>query len=184
MGVQPRIEIDVVDVQLIDNARDLGSGPFRILYDWVLPYRSIRAVGRFGIPMMLFLSAGAGFGVAALERRLADRPRWRQLGALLLILGLVLEYRVSPLPTHDAVPADRTLYRALRDLPGDGGVLHLPMHPNDIESESTEYMLGSTLHWRPLANGLPGRWPMHGSLPREWQMIQDGSARQALSPFG
>jgi len=133
---------------------ELGTGPFRVLYE-LTPYQSIRAVGRFGLATSLFLSAAVGVAVSTAAK---GRPSLRWLAPVMLIF-VVTEYWGAPLRTHDVTLADEEAYAALADLPGNGAVLHIPVMAPPVAAATTEYLLGSTRHWRPLLNGYSGFLP-------------------------
>jgi len=128
-----------------------GSGALRTL----TPYQSIRAVGRFGLATSLFLSAAVGVAVSTAAK---GRPSLRWLAPVMLIF-VVTEYWGAPLRTHDVTLADEEAYAALADLPGNGAVLHIPVMAPPVAAATTEYLLGSTRHWRPLLNGYSGFLP-------------------------
>lgn len=141
----------------------LGNGPFALLFDLAFPYRSLRAVGRFVIPFTLAIVVVAANGYAEVERRVAARSkpgwRWRQrLLAAACCTALMLELAIWT-PTSVATPGDVELYQALAALDGHGAVLHVPAVPLGDPPATTEYMLGSTVHWKPLINGFSGFVP-------------------------
>jgi len=86
------------------------------------------------------------------------RPSFRWLAPVILSL-IVVEYWVAPLRTYDVALADEEAYAALAELPGRGAVVHVPVLRRPVLADSTAYMLGSTLHWRPLVNGYSGFLP-------------------------
>ena len=152
---------------------ELGMGPFTFLYE-LKPYQSIRAVGRFGLATSLFLSAAVGVAVS-LATKTWLRLRWFAPAVLVLV---VAEYWVAPLSTHDVTLADEEAYAALAGLPGSGAVLHIPVQIPPVLAATTEYLLGSTHHWRPLLNGYSGFLP---ATVRQLAMIEPFS--QAFFDF-
>lgn len=151
---------------------NLGSGPYWFLYRWLGPYHGIRAVARFGVFWALFVAALAGFSFAALVegRRmgLARRPSgaqparrgavvWAVFGVLVAVT--VWEYRVWPLPNEVADPREDPAYEWLAEQGGDFAVVHVPLQPGRQPWRETRYLLGSTLHWKPLVNGYSGFFP-------------------------
>ena len=150
---------------------NLGSGPYWLLY-WMGPFQGIRAVARFGLFWVLFVAALAGFAFAALvERRRpafvsVDRSRpdvrrgslvWVVLAVLVAVV--VWEYRVWPLPNEVADPREDPAYEWLAEQSGDFAVVHVPLQPGRQPWGETRYLLGSTLHWKPLVNGYSGFSP-------------------------
>lgn len=143
-------------------SHDFGVGPYRLLYDYAMPYRSIRAAGRFGLAALPFAALLVGIVVARLQRvALNGVPvRHRRLAvttipALLLIL-MAAEYRTTPFPAENARVPDPEVYDHLAALQGDGSILHIPVMRREYPPSATEYMLGSTRHWRSLVNGFSG----------------------------
>jgi len=147
-------------------AAELGAGPFRLLYE-LRPYQSMRATGRFGLATSLCLSAALGVAVAMATRRWS---RLRYLAPVVLVL-VVVEYWAAPLRTYDSTLRDEEAYAALAELPGTGAVLHVPVISHG--DGATEYMLGSTRHWRPLVNGYSGFRP---AFVRELDGVEPFSA--------
>ena len=149
---------------------DLGMGPYRVLHELALPYRSIRAAGRFGLLWMLFFAAMVGFGLAAgrelLRARLAIGT-WRRLrvaAVALLSATLLFEYRVWPLPAVE-VPSASPTDVWLAGQPEGTSVVHAPLAPRGDLIRGVRYMLGSTLHFLPLVNGYSG------FAPASWEAL-------------
>jgi hypothetical protein len=131
---------------------------YRQLQAAVPGFDGLRAPVRFGVLVTTGLAVLAGFGAAALARRVARRVA---RAALLSGLGLVaaLEGCAAPVGLADVSgipgPADRWL--AAR--PGGEAVVVLPMYPPDALHLEARRLLGSTAHWRPLVNGYGGVVP-------------------------
>jgi hypothetical protein len=128
------------------------------LYDLIPGFDALRVPGRFGILVTTGLAVLAGFGTAAVLRRLR-RPGWRALVLAGLGALAVLEIWAVPLPlmsvSTDAGPADRWL--AAR--PGPDAVVILPLYaPHAVHFESVR-LFASTAHWHPLVNGYGGVSP-------------------------
>jgi hypothetical protein len=129
------------------------------LYELVPGFDALRVPGRFGVLVTTGLAVLAGFGAAALARRL-PRPGWRVavlggLGAL-----AVLEAWAVPLPRMSVPTGPEPTDRWLAPRPGGAGaIVVLPMYePQAVHLESLR-LLGSTAHWRPLVNGYAGVFP-------------------------
>lgn len=137
----------------------LGLGPFRLLYHLAMPYQSIRAVGRFGLTAVMALAVVAGIGFLRLAERFGAHGLRRAALVTIVVAAMFLEVRVLPFPTVDARVPDEALYERLDELPGRGAVVHVPITPGAFPAAVTEYMLGSTRHWRPLVNGYSGFLP-------------------------
>jgi hypothetical protein len=129
------------------------------LYESVPGFDALRVPGRFGVLVTTGFAVLAGFGAAALARRI-PRPAWR--GAALGALGAlaVLEAWAVPLPLTSVPPWPGPPDRWLAAQPDDAGaVVVLPMfEPHAVHLESLR-LLGSTAHWRPLVNGYAGVVP-------------------------
>jgi hypothetical protein len=170
--------------------RELELGDFRVGLParWAalaIPgFDLLRNPLRWAIPIGLALPVLVGIGLAQLERRAGSA---RRLGALrgLAVLALAVGLPLGQLPAGDAWDgkgARRRAYRALAALP-PGPVVEMPwpLQPlHDTETASL-YMLGSTLHWRPLANGTSGYVPAPYPLLR--QLAQDLPDASALRRF-
>jgi hypothetical protein len=142
----------------------LGIGHLRLrplyaqLYDLIPGFDALRVPGRFGILVTTGLAVLAGFGAAAVLRRL-PQPRWRALALGGLVTLAVLEAWAVPLPLMsvppDVGPADRWL--AARA--GPDAVAILPLFaPHAVHFESLR-LFASTAHWHPLVNGYGGVSP-------------------------
>ena len=134
-----------------------NAGVYRVLYEWVLPFRGLRVPARAGILVLLGLAVLGGAGLARLQRRLT--PRRAALVATVLIAALTLEYWTTPrlLPVDPRVGG---WYRWLRTMP-DAVVFEwpvtVPWRLHDMRD--VHYMYRSTQHWRPLLNGYSGKYP-------------------------
>jgi len=136
---------------------EVGYGPYWLLYQGAWPYEGLRAVGRFGLLWVLFVAALAGFGFAALTRGL--RRATAAIALALVLAVTVWEFRVWPLPHEIADPGQDPADHWLATQEGDFGVVHVPLQAGRQPWRETQYMLGSTLHWKPLVNGYSGFFP-------------------------
>ena len=117
-------------------------------------FRSLRALARLGVFVLMFLSVLAAYGYAMLVQ--SARPVLRLAVCACLVAGMVAEYwtkfDVAPYPTS-APP----LYRVLAHLP-KGLVAELPNPAyGDVWEGRRAYL--STFHWFPLVNGYSGNVP-------------------------
>jgi hypothetical protein len=122
----------------------------------------IRVTSRAGVYLALPLAVLAAKGLAAL--------RLRPLPTALVTTLALAETLIAPIPMPDWTKIIDTrrepppVYRWLADQPGRPPVVHLPIldvyglerRPRYHESV---YMVYSTLHWNPLANGYAGIEP-------------------------
>lgn len=148
------------EVQAFDAT--LGRGPYWLLYQYLLPFRLIRAAGRIGILWILCIAALAGFAFAGFEQRwtrangdVAARRTGRVPVLLLIVVlgALVWEFRAWPLRHEPVDPAADPADVWLAEQPGNFGVVHVPIRTGRFAGRETRYMLGSTLHWKRLVNG-------------------------------
>jgi hypothetical protein len=127
------------------------------LYELVPGFDALRVPGRFGVLVTTGLAVLAGFGAAALARRLAHAG-WRAttLGGLGLLA--VLETWTVPLPLM-TVPVSGPADQWLAAQQGREAVVVLPMYESRAGHLESLRLLGSTAHWRPLVNGYGGVFP-------------------------
>jgi hypothetical protein len=136
--------------------------PGALLARWVPGYDNLRNPLRWAIPIGIAVPVLAGVGIAFVERRLRGAA-WRAglYTAVALLWATSLPWAV--LPVRDAWERQRShldAYRAL-DALAPGAMLELPwpiVRTVGVDTESL-YVLASTLHWRPLANGISGYVP-------------------------
>lgn len=133
-------------------------------------YENLRNPLRWTITIGVAFPVLAGLGIAELERRVASHRRLFARGGI--ALALLLSMPLVQLPTRDAWYGRREplhrLYGALEALPW-GPVMEIPW-PLQVSRSvdlSTRYMLGSTLHWRPITNGMSGYVPPSFLLLRQ-----------------
>ncbi len=156
----------------------LSLGPatdvYRILYAWLLPLRGLRAAARFGYLYLAAVAMAAGFGAAMIERRAARRAAGGLAVGLLLAL-VTVEAWSGPVPTTPFMQVP-PIYRQLADVPAPVLLVEVPFYPPDAFFENATYVLNSTAHWRPLANGYSGFLPASYRrraaafwfFPRDW----------------
>jgi hypothetical protein len=178
----------------------LSFGPastiYRWAYAWIEPLRGLRAVARFGYLYLLGVAFAAGYGVAAIERRVgragtgagpyddrigpsAAAPA-RVRGAARLAAGLALatvtiEAWSAPILTlpFTGIPP---IYRLVADAPDPVHLVEVPFFPPDGMPGNGEYELNATAHWKPIMNGTSGATPEsyreHAAsfwyFPRDW----------------
>jgi hypothetical protein len=146
-----------------------ASAPYAFFYDHVPGFDGLRVPARYGMLVMMFLAMTAGFGAAAIERRL------RRGTALLAFLGVfaVAESIAAPIVINGtqpeagyATPPPRVfvgaqapqVYRFLEDLPAPGTVV--AEFPFGQWGYELRYVYYSTFHWHPLINGYSGTFPL------------------------
>jgi hypothetical protein len=130
---------------------------YRMLYDYVVPFRGLRVPARMGIIVGFSLAVLAGYGVERLTGMVRP-PSARR--ALVVALGLLMlaEYASKSLalqiiPTHPS--------QAYADMMTDLGesptapILEFP----SLAPDAPTYMYYSTFHWQNLVNGYAGFFP-------------------------
>jgi len=129
---------------------------FPRLYPLIPGIMAVRVVADVEQIVLLLIAVIAGFGAAAVCQRIAA---WRFAPAVALALvGIVnLEARHAPLRFRESGEIPR-IYDTLADIRG-AVIAELPLHPPDVFFANTGYMLNSTRHWRPMANGYSGYRP-------------------------
>ncbi len=131
--------------------------PYRLAYQWVPGFASIRVPIRFVIMVAAAFAALAGLTLA---RWLRDRPVPIHAGTGIALTALAI-WAAAPRP-HAVMPSglsgsQTAVYRWLADQPGPGAVLEIPGQSTEQDVignlRNSRYMVASTLHWRPLLNG-------------------------------
>ncbi|MGD8329684.1 MAG: discoidin domain-containing protein [Acidobacteriota bacterium] len=126
--------------------------PYRLLFEYLPGFSSMRATPRIHILTVLCLAVFAAYGTHAVVQWLtARRLAWTAAALPLVILA---ESFSAPLPMHEVqwgedMPA---VYAWLAQQEGDYPVVELPF---DEQAEFTR-MLYSTVHQKPLVNGASG----------------------------
>jgi hypothetical protein len=136
----------------------------------------VRAPARFALLVMMAAALLVGLAIADLRRQLG-RTAPAVLIALALV-GLSESYVVGfpgGKPLRTSTPA---VYQALNRLPA-GAVLSLPSYVGTPAAfRESDYLLFSTTHWRPIANGA-GRQDPPGHLAR-MKLVSRFPARDAV----
>ena len=141
-------------------AFDLSLGvngvSYRVLYDYFLPFRSLRSPARMGVMVGFSLAVLAGYGAAWISNRVS-RPVLRRAAFAGMAAAILIEYVSTPIPLQPIPREVPQVYAdILRDRPEPGvAVVEYPMSPRDDPT----YMFYSTFHWHPLINGYSGFFP-------------------------
>ena len=112
--------------------------PFALLNRYVPFMRISRSVSRYALMVQLSMAVMAGIGLFHLRLK-----RWSIMLPLICLFVLLAEYWVVPFPMSP--PDTPDFYARLRELPGDGSVLNLPMN-----FDRPGYLLYQTVHQKPL----------------------------------
>ena len=142
--------------------QDLGPGPWLLLRETVPLFQMIRVTSRAGVFLALPLAMLAALALTKL------RPRPLALGGL-AVLALA-ETLIVPIPMPrwsqliDTRRDPPPVYRWLAEQPGREPIVELPIY--DVYAlerrpafHDSVYMVYSTLHWKPMANGYAGIEP-------------------------
>lgn len=132
----------------------LSFGPalpgYAFLYRVIPVLQGIRGVNRFGFLVIVALAILSGLVVAHLRERMRG-AKWITAIALLLIVGVNVEALRAPMgyvrfegipPIYDILAKERNAV-----------VVELPFYGPRESWEGAPYMLYSTRHWHPIANG-------------------------------
>jgi hypothetical protein len=137
----------------------LSLGTKTPVYGWVYaifpPMHGLRAAARFGNLFLLGMSVLAGLGLAAM-RTTGSTPRRTAL-AVALVAAANLEALRAPFE-YRRFEGISPLYKLLVTEP-DVVLAEVPFYPRQAVFENAEYVLNSTVHWRPLMNGYSGYTP-------------------------
>ena len=149
----------------------LGDWSIALPGEWaarIIPgFSKIRAPHRWDILSGIALPVLAGIGLCAshawLARRAAGSIGRRRIAtvALGVAFALFVPWRSLPVSRNwNTLRADASLYRAISALP-PGPLLELPWPADSLPrlGADANYLLASTLHWRPILNGVPGYAP-------------------------
>jgi hypothetical protein len=130
------------------------------LYSVFPPMRGLRAAARFGNLFLFGMSALAGLGLAALRARWRSSPAQSRL-VLAFTVALIAIANVEALRApflYRRFTGIPRLYTLLRSEP-NVVLAEVPFYPRQAVFENAEYVLNSTVHWRPLMNGYSGYTP-------------------------
>jgi hypothetical protein len=141
----------------------LSLGTHTPVYGWLYqvfpPMRGLRAAARFGNLFLLGMSALAGLGLAGLRTTSdAKAGRFALILAAAVISGANVEALRAPFEYRPFTGIPR-LYALLADEPRVV-LAEVPFYPPRAVFENAEYVLNSTVHWRPLMNGYSGYTPV------------------------
>jgi hypothetical protein len=129
---------------------------YRLLYDYLTPFRALRIPARMGVMVGFSLAVLAGLGVARLTERLDRAPR-RAVVWILAVLMLV-EYASKPLDLRRIPTSSPESYQDIIKDRADSPTAVLFEFPASPLDDPT-YMYYSTFHWQHLVNGYSGFFP-------------------------
>lgn len=142
----------------VDLTLGFNGGLFRLLYDWVLPFRGLRVPARADILVLLGTATFAGYGLVRLVSELT-RPSVRT-ALVATAIGLASLECLAPPRLIAAETDPPVFYSWLRTSP-DAVLFEWPVTvPSRLfKMFDVHYMYRSTLHWRPMLNGYSGNYP-------------------------
>jgi hypothetical protein len=131
------------------------AGLYRVFYSTIPVFTFLRAPGRMGVMVTLALVVFASIALAAIVGR-SRRPAL--VTAIFSVLA-VAELATIPLTQFREAPPFDPAYRVLATLP-HGTVAEFPYwYERSDFPRHAEYMLNSTVHWKPLVNGYSDHIP-------------------------
>ncbi len=160
--------------------------PYAWLYAFVPGFKALRAPVRFDALVSLSLAVLAGYGLAALQRRLDNRRLAAVIVAAAACLVVVESVawpaaRAEPVPVGDAVPP---VARWLAGEAPAGPILELPMAFTP-GGPQLDYQYLSTYHWRPTPDGYSGFVPpAHGQIVYEMERFPSERSLSLLQALG
>jgi hypothetical protein len=146
----------LVGIAAFEASLGLRGYSYSFLYQFVSPFRGLRAPARLGIFVVFSLAVLAGFGYSFLAASL--RVRRRLVLLVLLLTAILIEYftTVTLVRYPNVVPP---VYRLLASQP-PGVVAEFPMPRVDgLPGQDPKYAYLSIFHWKPLINGYSGFYP-------------------------
>ncbi|MCC7126045.1 MAG: glycosyltransferase family 39 protein [Acidobacteria bacterium] len=149
-------------------ALGLNGWLFGLLFDYVLPFRSLRVPARMGMMVSIAVVVLAGYGIARLLPHV--RASWRPAAAAVLGALVLLDSWVAPLSLRRVATTAPETYADLRRDKGDPPEVSFVRRLSDpvpavllefpISREDPTLMYYSTFHWQQLVNGYSGFFPL------------------------
>jgi hypothetical protein len=157
-----------------DGCREL----YALFQRYIFGFQAIRAPARFAVLVMFALSTLAAVGLRELAGMRPKTPAY----AYGLVLLAAVEWLNVPMPLSAAPPRRTAVGQWLRNEPGPGAVVYLPL-PLDLAS--TPAMVQSLEHRRPLINGYSGQRPeFYNALADSLTTFPADEAFRALNETG
>ncbi len=142
----------------VDLTLGFNGGLYRLLYDWVLPFRGLRVPARADILVLLGTAVFAGYGLTRLMTALTSPAVRAALAAGAIGLASV---ECLARPVLVPVETDSAVFYSWLKASPDAVLFEWPVTvPWRLwDMVDVRYMYRSTLHWRPLLNGYSGFYP-------------------------
>ena len=135
--------------------KSLGPGPYRLLFEYVPGFRSVRYPERFCVLLVLGLGPLLAAGLALL-RGLLGRTGLALVALLIFLEHFSAPLELSPLPTGSQVPE---VYRWLARQGDVRVVAEVPAARYKMERSDALPMYLSTVHWKRTLQGFTGYFP-------------------------
>ncbi len=167
----------------VDVSLGFNGFTYRVLYDYVLPFRALRIPARMGVMAGFSLAVLSGFGAARiLQRASSSTARLAIAGALAMLM--LAEYVNRPIALQRMPTAPPAVYADLLREVGDGPAATIFEFPVSDGDDPT-YMYYSTFHWQHLLNGYSGFFPpSYTSLQSAMIDFPDDASFSALRSRG
>jgi hypothetical protein len=150
-----RIAYALALVVAVDGSFGLNGGYYPLLYEYIGPYRGLRAPARFSVFVGFTLSLLAGYGAARILQRW---PRQRRT-LTAVMLGLIMLEAMPRMPLERVWKSPPPIYASLAGEP-NAVLAEFPMPTAPIAYFfDTRYLYFSTFHWHPIVNGNSGYVP-------------------------
>ena len=133
----------------------LGTGTYRVLFEWIPGFDSLRAVSRIFVMVMLALGLLAAYGSELLQARL--RGKWGALVTWSICGLIIIEYLSIPLAVQAAPKRAEfpPVYDWLAQQDEQTTFVAYPLR----ERAQKLQLHFSTLHWRRMLHGFSGHIP-------------------------
>src|SRR5262249_11700719 len=138
-----------------DMSLGLSGVTYPVLARFIGAFRSLRALARLGIFVVMFLAVLSAYGYALIVR--SWRPAARLALCACLVAGMLAEYRTAFVVVEFPGSAP-PLYRVLAHQPR-GVVAELPALPTERLAFDAQRAYLSTFHWFPIVTGYSGPHP-------------------------
>jgi hypothetical protein len=173
----------------------IGAGGFLLsfgahlpLYRWLyaIPLlQGLRAPSRFGFLVLVAVAGLSGFALASVRLRLSTprvAPR-RALAVGIALLAIVnIEAFKAPIP-YVRFEGFSPVYRIVAQLP-NAVIAEFPLYGSGV-FKNGDYVLASTVHWKPLVNGYSGYTPdSYRTIATEMRSFPDPKAMAILRGRG
>ena len=177
----PRLAYGVGLLLAFDLSLGLNGLLYRVLYEYVLPFRALRIPARMGIMVSFSLAVLVGYAAARIAGWIRA-PRARV--AALSVIGVLLlaEYASKPLTLWSAPRLPPQAYAdIMRDAGGEEAATPVLFEFPTGSLEDPVYLYYSTFHWQNLVNGYSGfSPPSYRSLWYAMQSFPDDGSMSAM----